>query len=521
MSDLFDKLKGMPDELRGYTLRALPKHLEAAGMFARLHALLGERVCDEQRFYERPPARGRLRRLFPPRRREVARIRCENLWYGTQEREGNTAGFIADVARAWRLAESAAADEVEASRAGDSVALEVRYALMSSSVNNIGANVPPALLSRLVETGLWTAAQGLTYAGQIPDLTRRAEALTAVAASTAGEVRELALVRALDAALAMRDEGSRSAALVSLSPSLPQHLLRRAAAAAEVVSSDVYRVRALTGVGRYLDEPLKSEVLSKAREGVESLKAGREKDEALLDLLPHLPESEVRETLERVMDEAASSPDAYWHGDLLQAAAPHLSEPQWSRALGVARGLSQEPGLTDVILALAVRAAELGRGDEALGLIKEAMATPGGGGRSAAVALAKVTPHLEKERMRRAVAVMRELYAKEDRAEAIAGMAPHLPEDLFGRALSEAKAMRHEEHLGAALSGLLPRLPDAEGQELLNRVVNGAIEKSMPRHALNELASKLAIHLPASLLRSVTAEITKLDDAVHLLKTVA
>jgi hypothetical protein len=116
---------------------------------------------------------------------------------------------------------------------------------------------------------------------------------------------------------------------------------------------------------------------------------------------------------------------------------------------------------------------------------------------------------------------MLKLYAREDRAEAIAGMSPFLPDVFFGKAVANAKAMRHEEHLGAALVGLIPRLPRAEGEELLQRVVNGAIQRPIPRAALIELTSKLAAHLPADLLRVVTAEITKLADAVQLVKTIA
>lgn len=164
MPDLIEHLKGMSPERRSYTLGTLPEHLEDSGAVSRLHALLRERVCAESLAYEHPHGRGRLMRLLSPRRR-VVRHRCENFWYKSQEREGNTATFIADVARGWRLAESAAIAEIESGRTSPSLALEVRYALISSSINNIGANIPPVVLARLVEAGVWTETQGLHLRG--------------------------------------------------------------------------------------------------------------------------------------------------------------------------------------------------------------------------------------------------------------------------------------------------------------------------------------------------------------------
>jgi hypothetical protein len=520
MPDLIEHLNEMSPERRSYTLGTLPEHLEDSGAASKLHALLRERTCTENLAYEHPQGRGRLMKLLSPRR-QVIRYRCENFWYESHEREGSTATFIADIARGWRLAESASVAEIESGNTSPSIALEVRYALISSSINNIGANIPPVVLSRLVETGVWTETQGLTYADRIPDLTRRSEALAAIARNLAGDAKELTLGRALDAALTIKDEGARSAALASLSPSLSHPLLRRAATIAKAIGIDAYRVRALTCIGLHLSEPLRSEILGKAWDSAQGLRNEQDKYKAQLTLLPHRPEAETQGVLDHILDEVAASPEAYWRGDVLEAAARHLSEPQTVRALSIAREIREEPQRTTALLALAAQAAKLGRGDEALRLVKEAISAPGGGGRAVALSLVSLAPHLGEEQLRQAARIMLKLYVREDRAEAIAGMSPHLPDVLFRRALANAKAMRHEEHLGAALVGLIPRLPRAEGEELLQRVVTGAIQRPIPRAALIELTSKLAAHLPADLLRLATAEITKLADAVQLVKTIA
>ena len=520
MPDLIEHLKGVSPERRNYMLRTLPEHLDDSGAVSRLHALLRERMCTEKLSYQHPQGRGRLMRLLNPRQ-QVIRNQCENFWYRAQEREGNTTAFITDVARGWRLAESASVAEIGSGNTSPSIALEVRYALISSSINTIGANIPPMVLSRLVETGVWTETQGLTYADRIPDLTRRSEALAAIAKNLADDSKELALGRALDAALAIKDEGTRSAALANLSPSLSQLLLRRAATAAEAIGIDAYRVRALIGVGLQLSEPLGSELLGKAWKIAQGLGNEQDKYKAQITLLPHRPQTEAQDVINSILDKVAASPEAYWRGDVLEMAARHLSEQQMVRALSITREIKDESQRTTALLALATRTAELGQGDEALRLFKEATSSPGSGGPAMTPSLVSLTPHLGKEQLRQAVSIMLKFYRREDRAEAIAGMSPHLPDALFRKALANAKAMRHEEHLGAALVGLIPRLPEAEVGELLKRVVNGAIQKPIPRAALIDLISKLAAHLPVDLLKLATAEITKLADAVQLVKTIA
>jgi hypothetical protein len=91
-------------------------------------------------------------------------------WAGANEAlEGAYSLFLHDVTRAWWAC--AAADREAAARGEPAPYLggEVRCALVEASLHSLAGNIPPALLAALVEKGVWTPAQGLAYARQVPD----------------------------------------------------------------------------------------------------------------------------------------------------------------------------------------------------------------------------------------------------------------------------------------------------------------------------------------------------------------
>jgi hypothetical protein len=93
----------------------------------------------------------------------------ENGWYAAGERLGQTAGYLTDVARAWRLAD-----------AEPGTVLSYRYALITASLNSLAGNIPAPLLAELVSAGIWGATQAVATALQVPDPERRVEALVAL-----------------------------------------------------------------------------------------------------------------------------------------------------------------------------------------------------------------------------------------------------------------------------------------------------------------------------------------------------
>ncbi len=135
----------------------------------------------------------------------------KNGWYSKCESLGKTAIFVGDVARAWKLAE--AEYNTNPSRA---IGLQCRYCLITSSFNTIAANIPPELISVLVEKNVWTTAQGLAYARQVQSQRDRAETLRILAS----HFSENLMPEALEAARKIRDESYRAEGLSSLVPNV-------------------------------------------------------------------------------------------------------------------------------------------------------------------------------------------------------------------------------------------------------------------------------------------------------------
>jgi hypothetical protein len=155
-----------------YELRNLLAHLEDAGRGHETHSVL---------LRESKIERSNRKRNWIDRIRGKQDLQpetyCSNAWYAAHEDIGETESYLADVSRCWRLAEQESAATAVAEERIATVAFEVRYALITSSVNNLAKNIPPHLLARVIQQGLITTSQGLTYARQIPDLRQRALSL--------------------------------------------------------------------------------------------------------------------------------------------------------------------------------------------------------------------------------------------------------------------------------------------------------------------------------------------------------
>jgi hypothetical protein len=84
-----------------------------------------------------------------------------NAWYEAKEVGGNLEGFLNDISLAWEEA-----DKEFQTEPAVAIGRQCRYALIASSVNSVGGNIPAKLKAALVENHFWTPAQGLAYAGQ-------------------------------------------------------------------------------------------------------------------------------------------------------------------------------------------------------------------------------------------------------------------------------------------------------------------------------------------------------------------
>ncbi|MCA2553266.1 MAG: trypsin-like serine protease, partial [Microcystis sp. M04BS1] len=239
----------------GYIYNQLIWHLEKAEKIEEIHQLLREETAEGG-----------------------------NGWYSQCEKEAKTATFIKDISRAWQLAE---ADFVD--NPSQSIALQVRYALITTSLNSLAGNIPPELIALLIEHEIWTPAQGLAYVRQNQDDEKRAKGLRLISPYLPPTL----LPEALAIAREIGDKYSRALALGGLAPHLPESLLPEALEVARGIGNEDYRARALTGLAPYLPE-----VLPEALEIARGIGDESDRAKALTGLAPHLPESLLPEALE-------------------------------------------------------------------------------------------------------------------------------------------------------------------------------------------------------------------------------
>ncbi len=135
--------------LSDYELRHLAAHLTAAKRYADLHRLLAWETGT------------------PPR----------NAWHEARTGSGDgTDGYLGDLRLAWNAATEG--DDGDPA----SMALEVRYALMMSSVRGLAGAVAPELVAALVRTGEWSVDRAVAAAREVPSAEQRVDALTSVLA---------------------------------------------------------------------------------------------------------------------------------------------------------------------------------------------------------------------------------------------------------------------------------------------------------------------------------------------------
>ncbi len=429
----------------GYIYNHLLWHLEKAGQIAQIHLLLREETAEGH-----------------------------NGWYSQCEREGKTAIFIKDVSRAWQLAE-----EHFIENPSQSIALQVRYALITTSLNSLATNIPPELIAALIKHEIWTPAQGLVYVRQSQDSSKQAEGLEKITPYLPPTL----LPEALEIARGIGSENYRAEALIGLAPHLPESLLPEALEVARGIGNEYCRAGALTGLAPHLPESSLPEALVARGIGNEYYRAG-----ALTGLAPHLPESLLPEALEIARGIGDENSRAW----ALTGLAPHLPEVL-PEALEVARGIGNEYYRAEALIGLAPHLPE--------SLLPEALEIARGIGSedSRAWALIGLAPHLPESLLPEALEVARGIGSENYRAGALIGLAPHLPESLLPEALEIARGIGNEDSRARALTGLAPHLPEVLPEALA--VARGIGSENYRAGALIGLAP----HLPESLLPEALA----------------
>ncbi|GAK58799.1 NB-ARC domain protein [Candidatus Vecturithrix granuli] len=406
----------------GYIHAHLTWHLHKAGQVAQLHALLREET-----------AAGR------------------HGWHQARERLGQTAGFLEDV----RLARTIAEQERQ-------IGLQCRYALILASFNSLAKNIPRPLLCALVRHGLWSPAQGLAYARQVPGAEARTDAFLELLPELPQLLRDMALRDALNAVQVIQSGYYQAEALAALAHHLPTALLNEALSTAQKIEREMFRASALTALVPHLLEEQRAAVLREALRAAQAIQSEYFRAKALVALAPHLLEEQRTAVLQAALSVSQAIQDEKYRAEALTALAPHLPEEQRTTVLREALSVSQ-----------AIQ-------DE----------------KDRAEALTALAPHLPEALLREALSAAQTIESEWQRAEVLAALAPHLPEALLEEALLAAQAIESEWQRAEVLAVLVvPHLPKAMLPEPLSAAQVIESEGGRPK-ALSELAP----HLPETLL---------------------
>jgi hypothetical protein len=485
----------LPDD--GYIYSHLTWHLEQARQEAGIDLLLGD---------ETPEGR--------------------NGWYEACERLGPgglPACYLEDVLRAWRLAEEKALVGPQLAAIG----LQVRWALITASLNAPASHIPPALIAALVQQRIWTPAQGLAQVSRLPEPSRvealgrllpllpapllrqalavargilddrwRPEALAVVALRVSKSERTELLREALATACDIAQKGRPwygprwSKAVCGLAPHLPEALLREVLAEMREIHDDWWRATALAGLAPYVPKVLIGEALGAARE----IKDGWQRADALAGLVPRLPERLKSEVLEEALTGTRNATKSSgWRGRfdaamgdvqrlrLLARLVPHLPEPQRSKMLReeweTVRVMEQRQWQTEAVVLL--------------------------------------TPSLPPDLLSEALAVLREIKYPWWCSRPLAGLVSQLPEPLPGEALTATWDVRVEWGRSGVLAELLPRVPESVRSDIVKDALVTAqqIQKARVRsRALAGLVPHLAEPLRNEVLREVLATARAIQD---------
>jgi hypothetical protein len=365
-----------------------------------------------------------------------------NAWFAEKQRREGVGGFLADIAMAWELSSRACLTALAHEAPAPDLADEVRYALMTSSVNSLSRQLPPALLSALVRVGELPVQQALMYATQQPFAPLKAEAFALLSDLCSAEMR-----------LDCLHSGRSAARDISRRPD--------------------WKVRALGLLAAHAPESLAAELV---QEGLDVLRGIGlvEADENTAALLAAAPDS-VRSMVDAVLVElpvTATKP--------IRPGVEELGGRPTPWTFGVSRFAELLPACGE-----AARTAALTSLRDSSEPAHAALAL---------AACAGIDPALGHEALARSDSILE----PDLRVEVLAAVASHLPAaegaQLLERAATEGSQLSPPERRARALIAVAAALPDDERSAILTQAFEAtcAVDDAQARSYLLRFLTPVA-----------------------------
>lgn len=509
-----------------YGLQYLAVHLIEAGQVEAIHELLRLEWIEES-----PEAGGNLT--------------FTNAWHRALERAGYGSRYASDVETAWRAADATLRRQPSRRSTGSAVALQIRYALIAASLRSIAARVPPALVVALVEHGVWSPAQALSYAKQVPEPQRQSEILSCVMPYLSGKLQAQAITISQE----LIYPRWRALTLTALAEHIDirhrTHVLEDAIAAIEVIHDELLQAEVIVRVLPLL--PCPSSTLARILQIVHSMSGDHAKAEALTGMIPNMPEAVWPEALQLVIgirDESYSAKvlssmaerlpegelaaslriaedmaDEYWRGQVLAALSSRLPESMLVRVLTSARATHDAAVQADLLGKLAAR---LPRSlhPEALAICRETGLAP-----HQVNVITLLAPRLASAQLREALSMLRDMgrgqtsrmsrYAdgglpSQWQAKGLQALGPFLHGRLLLQALSIAETIEDDEYRTEAITALIRRLG---AEDALRSIAATAMIEDGPRQV--EALAVLVRHAPSNQRDYVIREILRIVNSLE------
>ncbi len=510
------------DSNDGYGVRYLAAHLEGSRRIDELHQLLRfEWVWNEDIPYTRHGWRGWVDTLIG-KQPTYQRTHYQNVWYTVQEAVNQLDGYLSDITRAWRLAESRISGTAETSITGktnpneaarkyDHIGLLCRYALVVASINNHAQNIRSGLLVELVKKKVWSYQQGLAIARQAPIPSQQVEMLTALVPYLSKHEQSTVVHEALDLARTIESQPTFDA-VTKLAPYLSARQFKELLSDSDFESCISY-YPTLARLVLYMPAEQLDEAVAKAR----SIRDENSKTDALTQLAIRL--AELREPA-KAISAISSIDNPETRANALASLTPMLSSESLQKVFFVAQS-SEYPrdGVRKWVLAtLASLVAERGEPDQAL-LLAHSIE----GEDERAFVLAKLVSYVSAKQQQD---ILHEalpqtfdkmspytINIRYDKAEILANLAPYLPSEQLGHLLQEVVqtiSPNYSHKQAAMLTKLAPYFSSEQLQTVLSMASSYSregyygylvymelvetIAKSFARHFSSEQVAEMISH---------------------------
>ena len=403
--------------------------------------------------------------------------RRRNLCYTAYEHCGLVSEYLRAVRLARRLAEQATDEARTTGQPSESIALEVSYALVVGAIVTMAASVPAPLLVSLVEQGVWTPQQALTFAQSIPSPRERTRALIGISAAEDEQIRATALRAALELARPAVNPFARTRTVIGLAP---QDQLNAAVeqilGLVSTVNHEYTRFCVLLDAARQLDGPHRATVLEAASEVARTIPNPRSRAEALSKLRDLIPATDS-------VTAAPAAGSVHVRAQMALSPTVAIDPPQvYEQILDLARAISSEEDDLPPISAILHELDEPQRTTAVVQALDLARGVSHPVWR--AKALIDLGAHLSgaerSEALTGALDVINTITEPARRARSLASLAPHLPPPEQHRVIGMAlTAVEWAEDPAAQVKAYADILPLLEGQARAD-ALHGAF--AMARH---------------------------------------